>query len=263
MNFYVYEWFNVDTNEIFYVGKGCKNRYLQLNHRNKLFQEYYNNNKCESRIIKYFNNEQNAFDFEKQRIFELKQINQAQCNIDEGGKGGYNFVWTDEMREYKSKYNPMKSPKQRNRMVTNNPMKNPNSIEKMAMKRRKPIVLGNIIYSSAKEIAKIFNVNTNTIYYWIKRGYSKDKLPCYYVETGYKEFTIQNRKTTNKSVIIDGIYYDSVKSGAKAINVWSETLIRAIKEKRKCKGHTCEYANQQPSQEKSDNSILEGSTTNR
>lgn len=25
--FYIYEWFNVDTNEVFYVGKGVYNRY--------------------------------------------------------------------------------------------------------------------------------------------------------------------------------------------------------------------------------------------
>lgn len=25
--FYVYKWYNLDNNEVFYVGKGCKNRY--------------------------------------------------------------------------------------------------------------------------------------------------------------------------------------------------------------------------------------------
>lgn len=27
--FYVYEWYNIDTNEVFYVGKGCGNRYKE------------------------------------------------------------------------------------------------------------------------------------------------------------------------------------------------------------------------------------------
>lgn len=28
--FYVYEWYIVETGEIFYVGKGCKNRYKSM-----------------------------------------------------------------------------------------------------------------------------------------------------------------------------------------------------------------------------------------
>ena len=32
--FYVYEWYNVETNEIFYVGKGCNNRYKNISDRN-------------------------------------------------------------------------------------------------------------------------------------------------------------------------------------------------------------------------------------
>ena len=123
--FYVYEWYNVDTNEIFYVGKGCRERYKQTIKRNKLFQEYYKNNNCNSRIIKYFEKEEDAFKYENERILELKEIGQCFCNLDNGGKGGVNFIWTDEMKEYQPKYNPMKDEKQKERMSKNNPMKNP------------------------------------------------------------------------------------------------------------------------------------------
>ena len=95
--FYVYEWYNVNTEEIFYVGKGCGNRYKQVSKRNQLFKTYYENNECAVRIIRYFDLEQDAFDYEKQRIGELKSINQCSCNLDEGGSGGVNFVWTPEM----------------------------------------------------------------------------------------------------------------------------------------------------------------------
>lgn len=44
--FYVYEWYNVDNNEIFYVGKGAKNRYKDVYRRNKIFKEYLKNNNC-------------------------------------------------------------------------------------------------------------------------------------------------------------------------------------------------------------------------
>ena len=40
--FYVYEWYIVETGEIFYVGKGCKNRYKSTCHRNRLFDEFMN-----------------------------------------------------------------------------------------------------------------------------------------------------------------------------------------------------------------------------
>ena len=70
--FYVYEWYNTNTDEIFYVGKGCGNRYKNHSKRNKLFIEYYNNNSCASRIIAYYENEQDAFNAEKERITELK-----------------------------------------------------------------------------------------------------------------------------------------------------------------------------------------------
>ena len=52
--FYVYEWYNVDTNEIFYVGKGCGNRYKSISHRNQHFLNYYETHECAVRIIKYF-----------------------------------------------------------------------------------------------------------------------------------------------------------------------------------------------------------------
>ena len=124
MQFYVYEWFNKDNGEIFYVGKGCKNRYKQTTRRNKLFNQYYKENNCESRIIKEFGYENLAFEFEHERIMELKAQGQCSCNLDYGGNGGCNFVWTNEMKEYKSIYNPMKNESQKLRMSKFNPMKN-------------------------------------------------------------------------------------------------------------------------------------------
>ena len=122
--FYVYEWYNVNTEEIFYIGKGSGNRYKQVSKRNQLFKTYYENNECAVRIVQHFELEQDAFDYEKQRIEELKKANQCSCNVDEGGKGGVNFVWTSEMRKYKSVYNPMKNEEQKERMRKNNPMFN-------------------------------------------------------------------------------------------------------------------------------------------
>jgi hypothetical protein len=45
-DFYVYEWFNVDTGEVFYVGKGKKHRYKDIKYRNRYFLNYYSKHKC-------------------------------------------------------------------------------------------------------------------------------------------------------------------------------------------------------------------------
>ena len=93
--FYVYEWYDIDTGVIFYVGKGVNKRYAQKTMRNELFKEYYSNHRCGSRIVKEFVDEDAAFAFEHALICDLKAKNQCFCNLDNGGKGGVNFVWTD------------------------------------------------------------------------------------------------------------------------------------------------------------------------
>lgn len=262
MQFYVYEWFNIETNEIFYVGKGCKDRYKQLTKRNKLFKKYYESNKCESRIIKTFKNEQDAFKFENDRILELKKLSQCLCNLDNGGNGGCNFVWTDEMRKYKSEYNPMKNEYQKNRMSKDNPMKNPQIVEKVKAKISKKIVLGDKTYNSLKELSQEYGIYDTAIQYWLKRGYGRNQEPCYYLGEKPKKIKIRTHETSNKPVLIDGKLFKNVKTGAKYLGVWSESLIRAIKNNRLCKGYKCEYVNQQPSHTNTDNSSVEGSTTN-
>ena len=79
--FYVYEWYVKDTKEIFYVGKGCGRRYKVTQDRNAQFTKMINQYDCDSRIIKEFQNEKDAFDYEKQRIDELKVKGLCKCNI--------------------------------------------------------------------------------------------------------------------------------------------------------------------------------------
>ena len=199
--FYVYEWFIKDTNEIIYVGKGSKNRYKTKKH-NKMFNEFISRYDCDSRIIKTFEKEEDAFHYEYIRVAELKAIGQCVCNIYNGGFGGETKSWTTEKRHKYSKYNVMKSQKQRERMSKYNPMKNKDTAKRVGIKHR-------------------------------------------------------------KAVIVDGKYFDSVKSAAEYIGTWDIYVTECIRDKQgMCKGHKCEYANQQPSQTNTDNSSLEGSTTN-
>lgn len=241
--FYVYAWYNKKTKEIFYVGKGCRDRYKQVRNRNKLFMNYYNNNDCDVKIIKYFDSEQEAFEYEHKHIVRLKKKGQCSCNLDNGGTGGVNFIWTDEMREYKSEYNPMKASKHRKRMSKNNPMKDENISMIVGEKHKRKIVINGTVYAGTIDASRKIGVATNTILNWCKRGYDTNGNPCRYYDEEQKEYTY--KKSSSRPVFVDDIRFESVKEAAKYLGInYSESLIRAIKANRKFKGHICRYDNQ-------------------
>lgn len=237
--FYVYEWYIKDTNEIFYVGKGCRDRYKQIKKRNKLFLEYFEKNDCDVRIIKYFENEVDAFNYEHNRICELKNKNQCKCNIDNGGKGGVNFIWTPEMREYYSKYNVMKSENQRKRMSENNPMKNP-KIAKMnnAKKRKHPIINGKY-YDTVEEASKDKNVCDRTIRIWCKQGFNTKNEKCYW--SCDKPNNAKYESYTGRKVIYNNKIFPSVKSLANYLNHSKGTITGWLKKGFSIDGIVCRY----------------------
>lgn len=77
--FYVYIWFLTDTNEVFYVGKGSGNRVTSMKDRNRHFRNIRRKCKCDYKIVKYFNNEEEAYEFEMQLGMEYKARGQAWC----------------------------------------------------------------------------------------------------------------------------------------------------------------------------------------
>lgn len=244
--FYVYEWYNIDTNEVFYVGKGCEKRYLNIKNRNKLFLDYYENNNCDVRIVKFFENEEDAFLYESYLIDIYKNKGQAQCCIASGGYGGYSIVWTDELKKYWSENNPMKDEKQRQRMKDNNPMKNEDIAKKNGEKHKRPVIINNIKYNGLIDAAKALNVTTNTILNWCKRGYNTQGEPCRYADEEQKDFT--KKTTCSKEVIVDGKLFPSVRAACDFLGIKDTSpMVRALKANRTYKGHNCKYANQQPS----------------
>ena len=86
--FYVYEWYNVDTREVFYVGKGSKKRYKTVEGRNTYFQNYYGKHDCEVRIVKRKLSEEVAYKFEEELIAKYKERGECVCNFHKGGLGG-------------------------------------------------------------------------------------------------------------------------------------------------------------------------------
>lgn len=110
--YYVYEWYNINTGKVFYVGtSGNKYRYKDHNpkRRNHLFNEYYKNNNCSSRIVKDNLTQEEGWELEIKLIKEYQDKNQAQTNITPGGyappilygkdNGMFNKSHTDEVKE--------------------------------------------------------------------------------------------------------------------------------------------------------------------
>ncbi len=175
--FYVYEWFIKETDEIIYVGKGCRNRYKVRKH-NRFFNDMIKRFDCDSRIIKYFENEQDAFGYEYLRVHELKEIGQCVCNINEGGTGGTQSWWTDELRKQYSDKNVMKSKNQRERMKRNNPMSNPKIAEKTNGQKRRKVTIGNTTYNSIKEAIDCLEISYSNILTWSKKGKTPNGEKC-------------------------------------------------------------------------------------
>lgn len=66
-----------------------------------------------------------------------------------------------------------------------------------------------------------------------------------------------------KPVLVDGKMFDTVRKAAEYIGTSDIYLTSCLRHRGGvCKGHTCEYGNQQPSRGKADNSTSDGSTTN-
>lgn len=325
--FYVYEWFVIDTGEIIYVGKGTRLRYKVRKH-NKFFNDTINRYNCDSRIVKTFDSEKEAFKYEYERIKELKAVGQCVCNIYEGGFGGNVEWWTDELREKYSKNNVMKSETQRKRMSERNPMKNKDIAIKTNSQKRRPVIIGekeypsvkdamdaenvcydviatwcrkgvnrrgeicrfkdteqsvftdkrynkggskavifkNKRYECVKDFANAIGISENTAHAWLRRGFNTLGEPCRYVNDE-RELVFENRykiasRNRAKPIILDGIRYKNVQEASEKTGMTKTSIYGYLQGRFKRGYHTCVYDNQQPSQGNTDNSTLEGSTTN-
>lgn len=98
--YYVYIWYIKETNEIFYVGKGSGNRYKSMKDRNSYFKNIRKKYDCDYKIVKCFDNEEDAYDFELKLGMQLKEQGQARaCHI----LGQTNKFVSNEVRKKISK----------------------------------------------------------------------------------------------------------------------------------------------------------------
>lgn len=92
-DYYVYEWFIVDTGEVFYVGKGCNNRYRSTNRRNKMFNDFYSTHKTDVRKVYINLTEEEAFKKEIELIMYYRNYTSFRLtNQTDGGNLGSNYL---------------------------------------------------------------------------------------------------------------------------------------------------------------------------
>lgn len=240
--YYVYEFYIVSTGEIIYAGKGTGRRYKVRYGRNKLLTDMLNKYECESRIVKEFEDEQEAFEYEYQYIEELRAKGQCVCNIHCGGAGGSGEYWTDELRKEYSQNNPMKDIKQRERMSQNNPMKNPEVANRVGEQKRKAVYVGNTRYASVKVACKELHTTSSTIQTWCKKGVNQDGEKCHYEGQEQVEFTDSRyNKGGCKSVLYQGIEYESAVDFAKAVGISKTTAYVWLKRGFNPDGIPCRF----------------------
>lgn len=202
--YYVYEWYNIDTGEVFYVGKGKDYRYKNISHRNILFKNYYNTHNCNVRII--FNNlsEEDAFKKEIETIKYYKEnTNYKLTNRTNGGEGSSGLIVSDEFREKMKQLvmgekNPNYGHKWTEEMKQNlrEKMKNrydgennPNYGHKWSREQRannntsKKVICDGIEFITLKECSEFYNINYSTMQGWINH---KCRMPKEFEQKGLR-----------------------------------------------------------------------------
>ena len=102
--FYVYAHYILDTDEIFYIGKGCGNRVGHKRGRNKLWKNIVNKHKYKVKILIDNLEESDAF---IQEILAIKEFN-PRANLTKGGEGSSGHVSPYKGKSrYAGENNPM------------------------------------------------------------------------------------------------------------------------------------------------------------
>jgi hypothetical protein len=108
--YYVYVWKIKNTNEVFYIGKGCGDRYKSLRSRNKFFLDMYNSHDCYVQIAYRNLDEETAYRIEYLLVQYFKDKGRL-TNQTDGGDGTRGFKMPLEVIEkikstLRKKYTP-------------------------------------------------------------------------------------------------------------------------------------------------------------
>lgn len=199
--FYVYEHIRLDTNAVFYVGKGCGGRVRSKDKRNKHWHAIAAKAGCSGRVIAESDDEELIFLAEEERIDQLRRLGIMLTNQTDGGEGGLSgYRHTDESRrkiseKHKDRYknpenhprygmrgidNPCYGRKQsaeaRLRMSINSSMKRPEVVAKISGEKSllaKSIQYEGKVYKTMNDLAKHLGISSQALRSRIFRGQSE------------------------------------------------------------------------------------------
>ena len=98
-NFIVYSHTRLDTNEVFYIGKGRPRRLLDVTSRNRHWHNIVNKADYKADIIASNLTEKEALTFEELLIGKLKTAGMGLCNIANGGLSHSGWKMTEESKQ--------------------------------------------------------------------------------------------------------------------------------------------------------------------
>lgn len=165
-NFYVYAHYTLDTNELFYIGKGkndraqCKSK--RSSYWNKIIDKH-------NYYIKILYNQLTETDAYKLEIKCINEFN-PRCNFTKGGSGGDTFTkLPDEQKE-----TILNKKRQSMKGKHKNVPKSPEHREKLKCDwRSKPIICldNNTIYRSIEDCRRKLNLGNISVHQQIKKGW--------------------------------------------------------------------------------------------
>ncbi len=99
MDFYVYAHVRLDSNEIFYIGKGRGKRAYARDNRNRYWHNIVNSVGYTVKFLAINLTEEDAFRKEIDLIQSFKMLGQCTTNFCPGGKGSAGYKWTEDQRK--------------------------------------------------------------------------------------------------------------------------------------------------------------------
>lgn len=105
--YYVYKWTRLDTNQVFYIGKGHGNRYKDRSMRNRYFNNVVNKVGMDNILIEIIEDnldEETSFKREIYYIDKYKSLGHKLTNMTSGGEGSsdwYKFLSEEEKERHK------------------------------------------------------------------------------------------------------------------------------------------------------------------
>jgi hypothetical protein len=197
MKYMIYLHLRNDTNQVFYIGKGQKNRPYDIYNRNKYWCNIVSKHGFTVQILSYFENEQDAYAEEKRLISEYKSKGISLANLTDGGEGATGMPKSDETKK---------------------------KISKAKTGVKIPSLAGNLNPSCRADVKLNKSISMKNFYLngGVNGMTGAKRLDLSNYNIAHPKVGSKNHKS--KAIIVDGLRYESILLASKAIGINQGTL---------------------------------------